>query len=148
MWDHLSCAGRSQLVSTSGLFRPQACCLTPGTSRQREIKAHGYDSVVSINISQCQAVGTIVKNVGSSPIYELAFPLIQSCYQVPTTYKALNQVFGVIKRRRLSSCFEGLLLKYMSELWFSNFIRYQNHFEHCQNTVGFTIIVSVLINLI
>lgn len=125
----MSCASRSQLVSTSGLFSPQACCLTPGIGRQREIRACGCNSVVSVNISQCQAVGTTVKNVGSGPAHELALHSIQSCYQVPTTYKALNQVFGVIKRMRPSSCFEKLFLRSMLDQWFSNFSLHQNDLE-------------------
>lgn len=70
-------------------------------------------------------MGTIVKNVGSGPAHELAFHPIQSCYQVPTTYKALNQVFGVIERMRPSSHFEKLFLRSMLKQWFSNFSSHQ-----------------------
>lgn len=38
-----------------------------------KIRACGCNSIVSVNISQCQAAGTIVENVRSGPAHELAF---------------------------------------------------------------------------
>ena len=110
--------------------------------RQRVIRACGCNSFVSVNISQCQSAGTTVENVGTGPAHELAFQPIQSCYQVPTTYKALNQVFEVIKKMRPSFHFEELFLRSMSEQWFSNFSLYQNHPECLLTYLGPTIRVS------
>lgn len=72
--------------------------------------------------------GDNCQNVGSGLAHELAFHPIQSCYQVPTTYKALNQVLGVIKRMRPSFCFEKLILRYVRAVILS-FSLHQNHLD-------------------